>query len=119
MREFTINEIADEITRDLMLDIPKSVVRKLIRSHFTYLFKVIKGKKDRILMREADIHTIYTDMNLKELCGEIADLDETIVPKQRKGVAIKTNKFRDPKKSQKRWAKNIHKRKHLMPDMNA
>lgn len=122
MRHVTLNELADQIRKDFKLTVPKSVVRKLIKHHFKYIIQIIKAKKDRIRLYKSDVHTVYGDFDLKKLCGELADLDETKTPVRTKktDTVVKHNGFTDPMPTQRKFAKRMDKvGHHLIPELNA
>lgn len=117
MREFNLDDIVDVLHEELGFKGPKKQMRQILRHHLNYVLKVMKSKRHRILMRETDIHTIYMNPNLKELCGKIADLDETKIPQFENGFAIKDKKFRDPYKSQKKAAWKAAKAVDALPKL--
>lgn len=119
MQEFSLDDIVDELHKELDFKGPKKQLRQILRGHLNYIMKVMRSKRHRILMRETDIHTIYVNPDLKELCGKVADLDETKTPQFENGFAIKDKKFRDPYKSQKRAAWKAAKAVESLPDLKA
>lgn len=73
MRDISINELADKVASEFNLKIPKRVSRKLARDMFEYMFKVMHSDKDRLVLRESDLLSIYKDYDIAAICGALAE----------------------------------------------
>lgn len=119
MKEFNLDDIVDELHKELGFTSSKVALRRILRQNLNYILKVMATKRDRIIMRENDIHTIYTNPDIMELQGKVADVDETKVMGFENGFAIKDKKFRDPYKAQKRASRIAQARVNDLPKLNA
>jgi hypothetical protein len=119
MRDFTIDDIVNEIYDELGFTGSKTVLKNIIRHHFKRIIKIMKSKRDRIMLKENDIMTIYTNPDIKELMGKVADVDETRVIEFENGFAIKNEKFRDPYRHQKIASRKARKNVEHLPKLNA
>lgn len=117
MKEFGIDEIVDEVCEELGLTGKRSIYRKLMRDHMAFIVKVMQSKRNRISMRKCDIHTIYTNPDVHELCGIMADVDETRVARFPNGVALPSRKFKFTRE-QKKGSWVSHKKTEKLPRLN-
>lgn len=73
MRDFEIDDIIEEISKDYP-DIEKKVLKKICKESLLNMIKIIKKGKDQIMLKHADIHSVYQEIDVKPV---FADLDET------------------------------------------
>lgn len=113
---FTVRDISDVIHTELGLTMNKRTLEAMFNRHLKKMFKIMSSKRDRIIFRECDIHTIYTKPNVKELCGRVADVDETKELEFPKNFAMRGPKTRDPHRAHRRGRKKIAGRWDLIDD---
>jgi hypothetical protein len=74
---FRIDDIVEDIQADLPIRVPKIVIKYVCKRAIRRIARVITGQKGSLLLYKNDIHTIYYEVDVKGICGELADLDET------------------------------------------
>lgn len=77
MRDVTLEEICDAVQKRIELTqgikLPRALVRKVARQWIAIMKRVIATDRDRLVMREADIVTIYKPIDMDGLCQDLAD----------------------------------------------
>lgn len=76
MRDFTINEAADEAALNFP-GIDRDAVRHICNSAINNILSIIEKKEGRIRLQHGEIHTIYFEVVPKEQRAAFADLDES------------------------------------------
>ena len=74
---FRVEDIAEDIQRDLPIHVPKRLVIKVCKMALRQIARVITGQKGSLLLYKNDIHTIYYEVDAEGICASLADLDET------------------------------------------
>jgi hypothetical protein len=74
---FTIDDIVEDIQKDLPIRVPKKVIKYVCKKAIRRIARIITGQKGSLLLYKNDIHTIYYEVDVKGICGQLADLDET------------------------------------------
>jgi hypothetical protein len=119
MKDFELDDIVDEVIKEFGLTSSKTVIRRILRHHLRKIIKVMGTKRHRVLMRECDLHTIYTNPDIFEMMGKVADVDETKVFQNEDGFAIDNEKWKNPLKSQKINAAKSYKATEYLPKLYA
>ena len=73
MRDFTIDDIVKEISKDYPY-IPEKVIKKVCKQSLDSIIAIIQKGKGQVHLRKADIHSIYQEINVTPI---FADLDES------------------------------------------
>lgn len=117
MKEFNLDDIVTEIYNEYGFKGSKALLRKILRSHFDYILKVMRSKRNRVHLRMCDVHTIYTNPDLIEMLSKVADLDEARIPVEEKGITIRNKKFRNPRRVQKFNSLRAQALVHHLPEL--
>lgn len=74
---FKVDDIVEDIQRDLPIFVPKKVIKYVCKKAIRTIARIITQEKGSLLLYKNDIHTIYYEVDVKGICGQLADLDET------------------------------------------
>lgn len=113
MKDFTINEAADEAALNFP-GIPQDVVRHICNSVMNSVTDIVEKKKGRIRLQHGDIHTVYFDVTPSVQRAAFADLNEVeFLTKEQEAQTIIERKNAQPNLSRKnerlyRRYKRIH-----------
>jgi len=80
MRIFRIDDIIDDIQKELPVKLPKAVIKHICNFAIRKIAKIITGRKGSLKLYKSDIHTVYRDPESDRICAEFADLNETKMP---------------------------------------
>lgn len=89
---FTVHDIAGDIQERLPVKMPKKMIAMVCRMFLNRYMAVICKKKAAVTMRKCDVHTVYFEPDVKRLCNEFADLDETKEEGHKNSVLKDANK---------------------------
>ena len=95
MRDFTIDEVIEEIAKDYPF-IEVKVLKGIVKQSLDNIIEIMKDGKGDIRIQFGDIHSIYREVDVRDT---FADLDET---------KILTGIDSQLAKAQEREAKGIH-----------